>query len=221
MTTLYDLAEARFNQIKNKYKNLGLKIELNPDHKYFIAYNDSCSYNIDYTYVYEKVEDLDRTIDTLERHLENFTKFKKIENDLKDICKSYDWYIDSFIDGDEMNIKIKTINKYYVTSMVFNFMINDNVVDLSARLKYELNTFSHNIFNKELKITNNNIKFNVKNELGTERQEYYNDSYLFMESEFETEIKYIPLDNILITITDVIKATKENNYLLDTINYFN
>lgn len=220
MSTLYNLAEARFDEIKNKYKDLGLKIELNPDHKYFIAYNDCCSYDIDYTYVYEKVEDLDRTIDTLERHLDNFIKFKKIENNLKNICKSYDWFIDSFIDGDEMSIKIKEINKYYTISMNFGFILNNNTVNLSAWIIYKLNEFSHNRFNKELKMTNNNIKFNVRHELGTERQEYYNDSYLFMESEYETKIKNININKVLNTITEIIKATKENNYLLDTVNYF-
>ena len=220
MTTLYDLAEARFDKIKNKYKELGLKIELNPDHKYFIAYNDSCSYDIDYTYVYEKVEDLDRTIDTLERHLENFTKFKKIENDLKDICKSYDWFIDSFIDGDEMCLKIKEINKYYTISMNFSFILNNNTVDLSAWIIYESTKYSRNNYNKKLKVTNNNIKFDVRNNLGSEREDYYNDSYLYIESEYETKIKDINVDRLLNTITDVIKGTKENNYVLDTIKHF-
>lgn len=67
----------------------------------------------------------------------------------------------------------------------------------------------------------NNITFNVRNELGTEGNSYYDHSSLYMESDYETEIKDIPTDNILNVITDIIKATNENNYLLDTINYFN
>lgn len=150
----------------------------------------------------------------------NFTTFKKIENDLKDICKSYDWFIDSFIDGDEMSIKIKEINKYYTISMNFSFILNNNTVDLSTWIIYKLNEFSRNRFNKKLKVTSNNIKFDVKHELGTERQEYYNDSYLFMESEYESKIKNINVDKVLNTIYEIVKATEENNYVLDTIKYF-
>lgn len=166
-------AEKRFKDLEKKYKDIELTIVHKPDKNYFIA--DTDNYDIDHTYVYEKIEDLDRTIDTLERHLENFTKFKNIENQIKEINNN--WYVDSFIDGDEICLKIKEINKDYNISMNINFILNDNTFDLSAWIIYKLTEFSHNSFNNKLKVTNNNIQFDVKNELGTEREEYYNDSY--------------------------------------------
>ena len=149
---------------------------------------------------------------------DHFRIFKNIENNLKEINNN--WFIDSFIDSDEMRIEIKEIDKYYVISMTFNFIMHDNIIDLSANIKYELNNGAYRIFTQRATAPINKIYFDIRNEIGAEGGSYHDYASLYMESEFDTKINNIELDNILNVINDVVNATKEHNFILNTIKNF-
>ena len=148
----------------------------------------------------------------------HFKIFNNIENNLKEMNSN--WFIDSFIDDDEMRIKIKEIDKYYVISITFDFIIHDNTIDLSANIKYELNNGAYHIFTQRATAPINKIYFDIRNEIGAEGGSYHDYASLYMESEFDTKIANIKLDNILNVINDVINATKKHNFIINTIKNF-
>ena len=73
----------------------------------------------------------------------HFKIFNNIENNLKEMNSN--WFIDSFIDDDEMRIKIKEIDKYYVISITFDFIIHDNTIDLSISADIHIPQSVHDI----------------------------------------------------------------------------
>lgn len=147
-----------------------------------------------------------------------FRIFKNIENNLKEMNNN--WFIDSFINGDEMRIKIKEIDKYYFISITFDLIMRDNTIDLSAKIKYELNNGAYRIFTQRATASINKIYFDIRNEIGAEGGSYHDYTSLYMESEFDTKIDNIEFNNIINVINDVVKATKEHNFIINTIKNF-
>lgn len=142
--------------------------------------------------------------------------FKQISLNLKEKFKANNEFFISFTNTGKMNIKIKVHNKDYDLIIVTIFRINSNKsIDLEAELTYT-STNSQG-FAKKQKVNCNGIEFDNQIDIDSESEYSGYSSNVILTNTYNTEIEDIPVDNINNIVDDIIKASEENNFLLNLI----
>lgn len=152
----------------------------------------------------------------METIFDNAKIFKQISTNLKEKFKKNNEFFISFTNTGKMNIKIKVHNKDYDLIIVTIFRINSNKsIDLEAELTYT-STNSQG-FAKNQKVNCNGIEFCNQIDIDSESEYSGYSSDVILTNTYNTEIEDIPVDNINNVVDDIIKASEENNFLLNMI----
>ena len=147
---------------------------------------------------------------------DNTKIFKQISMGLKEKFKANNEFFISFTNTGKMNIKIKIHNNDYDSIIVTIFRINSNKsIDLEAELTYS--SINSQGFSKNQKVNCNGITFDNHIDINSESEYSGYSSDVILTNTYNTELKNITVDNINNVVNDIIKASKENNFLLDMI----
>ena len=115
-----------------------------------------------------------------------------------------------------MNIKIKVHNKNYDLIIVTIFRINSNKsIDLTAELTYSSSNSQG--FAKRQKVNCNGITFDNQIDIDSESEYSGYSSEVTLTNTYNTELENISVDNINNVVDDIIKASEQNNFLLNMI----
>ena len=147
---------------------------------------------------------------------DNAKIFHEINTNLKEKFKSNKEFFISFTTTGKMNIKIKIHNKNYDLVIITIFRINDDKsIDLTAELTYTASNSQG--FAKKQKVNCNGITFDNQIDIDSESEYSGYSSDVILTNTYNTEINNISVDDINNVVDDIIKASEENNFILNMI----